>query len=148
MNVKETPGFKIASLTRLKRQLMDLYLSEFGLSRTQWQVLIWLQILGNPSYQQDILKNIDIDAAHLTRVLEQLEDAQYITRTRVESNRRLLAINTTTKGKKIIATVEDIIEKETKILFAGFSSDEKKQFTSLLNRIEQNVLQALAQDKN
>lgn len=148
MNLKETPGFKIAHLTRLKRQLMDLYLSEFGLSRTQWQVLIWLQILGNPSYQQDILKNIDIDAAHLTRVLEQLEDNKYITRTRVENNRRLLAINTTPKGKKIIAAVENIIEKETKIIFTGFSADEKKQFNSLLNRIEQNVLHALFQDNN
>ncbi|MFN7095952.1 MAG: MarR family transcriptional regulator [Gammaproteobacteria bacterium] len=143
MNLKNTPGFKLAYLTRQKRQLIDIYLSELSLSRTQWQVLICLQIISPPIYQQDILKNLDIDAAHLARVLEQLETENYITRKQAENNRRCLIIHATKKGEKTINYIKEAVAKETQLLFSGFTTDEQTQFIKLLDKMTMNVLTAI-----
>ena len=39
MLIKQTIGFKIATVISLKRQLVDIDMKALGLSRTQWQVL-------------------------------------------------------------------------------------------------------------
>lgn len=139
MNFKDTPGFKLAHITKLKRQLLDVYLEPYGLSRTQYLVFIWLEILGCPTFQKDLLQHIDIDAAHLTRVLEQLETDKYIKRYCVENNRRALAIQCTKKGKDFIRFIQTAIEKETEVIFCGFTNKEKNEFIKLLNKVERNL---------
>ena len=69
---KVTLGFQLAKMAKLKRQLIDAYVADIGLSKTEWQALFWLNKLGDCT-QKELLKNLDVDAGHLARVLEKLE---------------------------------------------------------------------------
>ncbi|NNM59112.1 MAG: MarR family transcriptional regulator [Legionellales bacterium] len=146
MNFSDTAGFKLAKLTRLKRQLLDAYLSKFGLSRTQWQAMFWLDILDNPVPQQDILKNMELDAGHLARVLDQLEKIGYVVRHRAENNRRAVLVTLTTEGKKLNSLIKIAVKKETEVLFKDFSPGEKTQFIEQLDKITHNITLALEKE--
>jgi DNA-binding MarR family transcriptional regulator len=140
MKFNDMPSFKLVKIIHLKRLYVDSQLSKLALTRTQWQIMIILDILEEPISQQDILKNIDIDAAQLTRTLNQLENNNYIARYREQQNRRSAFIKITVKGKKIIQKIKTVMENETRIFFTDFSEDEKKSFLSQLKKVEKNFI--------
>lgn len=143
MKFNDMPSFKLVKIIHLKRLYVDSQLVELGLTRTQWQTMIILDILAEPISQQDILKNIDIDAAHLTRTLNQLEDNNYISRYRQQENRRSAFIKITDKGEKTIKKIKTVMENETQVFFTGFSEDEIKIFLSQLEKVEKNFISSV-----
>jgi DNA-binding MarR family transcriptional regulator len=80
--------YKLFALVKANEDFIDKEMSQFDLSRTQWKILIRFNFLEVPCPQQQLLKAIDIDAAHLTRVLDQLEKRKLLVRTRLPSDKR------------------------------------------------------------
>ncbi len=140
-----TVGFKMTRIVRHKRQLIDQHMKPLGLSRTQWQVMVWLGILGTPCQQKDLLNNIEIDAAHLARVLEKLERASYITRARISTNRRMVSIDVTAKGKKLFNKIDQIMTNENKTLLGNLSPADQKHFHKVLDQVENNLVSATSE---
>ena len=91
--------FNLGKLIRLKRKFMDDKFIKYGLCRTQWQLLIWLMILGDNIVQKDLLINMDIDASQLTRTLDSLENMKYISRINSPVDRRSFLISFTQYAK-------------------------------------------------
>ena len=139
-NLRTLIPFKIAYITKYKRQLMDCDVKALDLSRTQWQILAWLSILGIPCAQQALLKEIELDRAHLARSLEQLEKKGIIARVQLPSDRRSLEITLTKKGEKLLKKIEVLLHKESKIMLRGLSSHEKKVLDQLLEKVTGNLL--------
>lgn len=143
INLRDTLEFQLAKIAKLKRRLIDVEMKEIDFSRTQWQVLLWLKILG-PCLQKELLKNLEIDAAHVARILEEFEKKQYIIRTQVAGNRRALFIKMTKfSEEKLVPHLEMAIEKERTILNKGLNLDEKNILKLLLQKLEKNLLYAL-----
>lgn len=152
INIKDFVGFQLAKILKLKRHFVDLEMKKLDLSRTQWQVLLWMKILG-PCSQKELLKNLDIDAAHLARVLEELEKIKYISRTPVAGDRRSLFIQMTDFSKrKVIPHIEMALEKEDIVLLDGLTTRDKELLKKLLNKLEENIESAInpeiQKDKN
>lgn len=138
-SVKQSIGSSIAKILKLKRMLLDNKMKSFGLSRTQWQVLLWMKDLGSCS-QQQLLTIIDIDAAHLARVLEQLEKDGFVIRTRCKDDRRALLISLTEQCQtNFIPKLNKIINDETKILLNNLTNSEIESLSQMLNKIETNL---------
>lgn len=134
-----TIGFQMLKILKLTRKFIDVEMKELGISRTGWQVLFWMKILGSCS-QKELLKNLDIDAGHLARVLEDFEQKDYIVRTPIEGNRRSLFIQMTKYGRKsLMPYVEATIEREGAILLNGINDKDKCRFIKLLNQLEANM---------
>ncbi len=143
MLIQNTIGFKIATVLSLKRQLVDIDMKALGLSRTQWQVLLRLKILG-PSTQKKLLEHLDIDCAHLTRVLDQLEQDQLVVRTPSEDDRRARVVSLTEQcQQRIMPQMKQSLSNENEILLNELSAAEKKQLAALLDKLEYNLSTAL-----
>lgn len=100
--------FNIIKLVRLKRKFLDEKFSKYGLCRTQWQLLIWLYLLGDNITQKILSTNIDIDASQLTRTLDSLENMNYILRNNSLDDRRIHLISMTDYAKNTI--LKDLID--------------------------------------
>src|SRR5579871_2149620 len=120
-NLSTLIPFKIAQLTKLKRQLVDHKMQSLNLSRTQWQVLACLNILGTPCTQQDLLKTLDLDRAQLARVLEHLDEKKIISRSALPADRRSLTIILTSSGQALLKKVEHLMKKESDIILKGIT---------------------------
>lgn len=130
---------QLVKILKLKRQFIDHELKNLQLSRTQWQVLLSQNILG-PCSQKELLNQLDIDAAHLTRVLASLEEKQLIERTAVQGDKRALSIHLTDYCKThIITQIEKTLHKQHEMLFAGISCAEKHQLMRSLNQLITNL---------
>ena len=139
-----TIGYQLSKILKLKRRLTDQKMQSLNLSRTQWLTLVWIQIIGSPCWQKDLLANLEIDAAHLTRILAELESRNYIQRTIVDKNRRCLLIDFTDYYiKEIEPFITNIIETENNILLSNLNDDDKTHLIKLLNQLEQNISNAL-----
>lgn len=137
---QHTIGFCIAKICKLKRHLVDIEMKKLGICRSKWQTLIWLHILG-PCSQQDLLKRLEIDAAHLARVLDAFEREQWIVRTRSHHDRRALFIEITLLCQhNIMPKIESILKKENNLMLKGLTTEEKITLTRLLKTIENNLL--------
>jgi DNA-binding MarR family transcriptional regulator len=139
MNIRESLGFKLVKILKLKRCLTDLKMKKFGLSRTQWRVLLWMKILG-PCSQKELLTNLEIDPGHLARVLDEFEKNKYIVRTPLKSDRRALHIETTKLcHQKLMPHLQKTLEEENAILIDGLTVNEKNALLSTLEKIEKNM---------
>jgi DNA-binding MarR family transcriptional regulator len=137
-------GPQLAKVTNRLRRYIDNEMKIFDLSRTQWQVLCILRNMG-PCSQKDLLANLDIDAAHLTRVLDKLECRKYITRDKLDTDRRALFIKMTPLAlEQLVPHLAQIHVKEHNTLLAGLTTFETHQLSQLLKKLENNMNIAIA----
>lgn len=145
VDTKDTIAFQLIKILQLKRLFVDIEMNQLGLSRTGWRVLFWLNILG-PCSQKELLKKLEIDAGHLTRVLEDFEKKGYIVRTPIQGNRRSLFIQMSKYGNNFLMPhMQAAINKEDFILLKGINDNDKRLLLKLLNQLELNMENALKQ---
>lgn len=136
-------GFQMLKILKLTRQFIDIEMKELQVSRIGWQVLFWMNILGQCS-QKELLSNLEVDAGYLARVLEEFENKGYIVRTPVKGNRRSLLVQMTEYGQDyLMPRVLATIEKESEVLFKGISNKNKMLFIQLLEQLETNMKQEI-----
>lgn len=139
MNIKESIGFSLVKVLRLKRAFIDKKMKIVDLSRTQWRVLFWMNILGACS-QKTLLEHLEIDAAHLTRVLDEFEKKSLIKRKSIPTDRRSLFVELTPSGKKkYIPFLTEMLAEENTILTKSFTAKEQKELIRLLKKMEDNM---------
>jgi len=109
---------------------INLELSEYGLTESQFEVLDALLHLG-PMKHKEIGKKILKSGGNITMVINNLERRELVQRKRGETDKRQFIIHLTSKGKnKIVETLPHI------------SKTIKKHF-EILNKEEQKELQRL-----
>src|SRR5579872_1010754 len=108
--------YKLFLLVKNNEYLIDNEMKQFNLSRTQWKVLIRFNFLPIPCAQQQLLKSMDIDRAHLTRILDQLEQRKLLTRTRLTNDKRGFNVSLTAQGKKLFKKMELILKHDSDTL--------------------------------
>jgi MarR family transcriptional regulator for hemolysin len=146
MRIQETLGFRLVSIVKLKWRMLDTKLKKLGLSRTEWRALLWMKILG-PCSQQELLEGLDIDAAHLTRILTKLEKEKLIIRQSVTGDRRSLQVSLSLSAEqKLIPSIESSIKEENEIMLNGINGEERVELMRLLEKVESNLL-AFIRDK-
>ena len=143
-NLKDILGTHIYHTLRLKRLLIDQHVKDSDLTRNQWRTMLWLAILSTPCSQKELLANLDVDGAQLTRLLDQLEKKELITRQTIENNRRALEIHLTTAGKELTSELKKVLLHEEEVITRGFTPTETKQLRELLIRVQGNIITALA----
>lgn len=136
-------GSHLARIMWFKRRFIDIGMKPLDMTRMQWQTLHWLNMLC-PCTQKQLLNYMDIDGGQLARTLDEFEKNNIITRKPLVEDRRCLLVELTPYAKKkLIPQLEKIFEKENDILLDGISAADKKKLTSLLEKIESNIHNAL-----
>ncbi|MBT5938663.1 MAG: MarR family transcriptional regulator [Rhodospirillaceae bacterium] len=113
-------------------------LKSFNISIHQWRVLFMLKISGSCSIGEISAATV-MGQSTITRVADQLENANFAVRTPLENNNRVILLSLTEAGK-------DLIEKVIPVVFSihdgsveDFDPDEKRILFKALQKLAANL---------
>jgi DNA-binding MarR family transcriptional regulator len=132
--MKNSIGYLVRRSANLLLPQMEVLFSDQTLSFSQWSALMALRE-GDALTAADLARVICHDTGSLTRILDQLEERSLITRKRSESDRRLVALELTQKGRNLITSLMPRVTRLWNELLAGFSHDEIRLLIKLLTRL-------------
>jgi DNA-binding MarR family transcriptional regulator len=100
----------------------------------QWIVLIYVRD-GLAHTASDIAREFHHDSGALTRVIDQLERRGLLTRQRSSTDRRVVNLALTPKGRRTIEELVPVVVGQMNVALAPFTRGEFEQMRSLMERL-------------
>ncbi len=117
---------------------LDNKLRELGIGVGQFRFL--MQINRHDGLNQEQLScHLDIDKTTTARALAKLEKEGLIYREKDPDDHRAHLLHITSKGRKVIPELKNILMEGTEILIQDFTGEEKELLISLLSRMLKNM---------
>ena len=129
------------ALDRMQNELMRK-MTEHGLTMPQFGVLEALYHLG-PSSQGDLGRKLLRSGANVTTVVDNLEKAALVTRTRSPADRRVVTVALTPAGRKLIAAVFPEHAAQIADLMKGLSPVEQEALGALCKKLGTSITPAV-----
>ncbi|WP_437204338.1 MarR family winged helix-turn-helix transcriptional regulator [Planctomicrobium sp. SH664] len=128
---------------RLGFQLEKL-LADYGLTGSQFNVLRILNGEGRPLPVQEIASRTIQVVPGITGLIDRLEKAELVQRSRSTEDRRVIFVSITPKAKSLLKKIERPLLEREKQLLGSLSAAEQQQMILLLEKIRQGSLQELS----
>ena len=116
----------------MRRRFEDS-VSPLGLRARHLVALTHLKDHG-PSAQQTLIEALGVDASNLVALLNDLEDAELIVRSRDRSDRRRGIVELSAGGERMLAEVDRALEAVDDEILVALSSEERATLNDLLAR--------------
>lgn len=130
----------IANLYRLTQRFFALELRRANTGLEVGWLPVLMQTYHTPGVTQDgISAAAGMDKGTVARVLKQLEDAGFVTRTPDEADRRVNHVFPTQKALDARPHVQEVIQRLHEILCEGLSEEEMERTFALLERMRGNL---------
>ncbi|MES2417557.1 MAG: MarR family transcriptional regulator [Bacteroidota bacterium] len=137
--LNDTLLYKIDKCFRSYHQFAQKNVRKAGYDITIDQWLILKSVAENPDItQNDISKIVFKDNASITRIVQLLVKANYLSRENHPQDRRRFALALTSKGKKITADVNKIALKNRAAALKNVNMGSIEQMKRLLQQIIEN----------
>ncbi|MDQ3655265.1 MAG: MarR family transcriptional regulator, partial [Chloroflexota bacterium] len=139
-DIDTSPVAVVARIGRAARFLdngMDDYFGHHGISRPSWDILATLRRSGPPFRLSptDLYRAVMRTSGAMTRRIDTLERAGWVTRTPDPADRRGIMVALTLEGLALVdALAEGHVENERKLL-APLSEDEQRILADLLKKL-------------
>ncbi len=138
-----TIGFLLNDTARLLRKRFEQNARDFGLTRSQWQVLAYLA--RNEGIQQSALADIlDVEPITLARMVDRLEAASLVERRNHPTDRRVWQLFLKPAANGLIASMQDIGDLTRAEALAGVSEADQDTLTRVLTEMKSNLATACA----
>ncbi|MDP6978091.1 MAG: MarR family transcriptional regulator [Myxococcota bacterium] len=134
----------LMSLARGIRRAYDLRFEELGLNLSEASVLAYAQEFG-PVMQAELAKHMGLGRAALGSLVDSLEDRGFVERRPKPGDRRVWLVAVTAAGDEVVKQINKIDERLRGELRAGISRKERRELTGLLNRLRENVGNAITE---
>lgn len=92
-------------------------------------------------FQKDIEEHFSITRSTVSKVVDCMVSKGLIERKSVSSDARLRKLVLTDKAVAIVERLREYEEQIEEQLLAGFSEEERAQFTEYINRIKNNIIE-------
>jgi DNA-binding MarR family transcriptional regulator len=136
-------GFLITDAGRLCGRLFDdRAKARLGLTRAQSRVLAHLVWYGETN-QARLAETLEISPISLTRLLDRMTEAGWVTRVADASDRRAFRVQTTRKARAALIQVLDVGDRVADEALAGFDAQEREVLLRLLHRVRANLSRAM-----
>jgi MarR family transcriptional regulator, lower aerobic nicotinate degradation pathway regulator len=134
--IRDRPTWLISrTYARSHRLLNDGFAaSDTGLRSHHYRLLAALEEWG-PIGQADLGRGTGIDRSDLVTWLGELERLGLIERTVNPNNRRRNIVSITRAGKKLLGTLDRVIDEIQERVLAPLSQNERRQLTKLLRKL-------------
>lgn len=132
------PGYLATHAARAFNRLVDAQLRQHGLSLAQIGPLLLLNWKG-PLLQRDIVRLSAVKQPAMVALLDKLESAGLVTRTRAPDDRRAALVSLTEKGREAACIGGDLLRDLNRAALAGFTDAEAAALTDLLGRVAANL---------
>jgi len=123
----------ITRLARAMRRRFEQAVAPLGLRARHLVALTHLKDHG-PSAQQTLIEVLGLDASNLVALLNELEDAGLIVRSRDRSDRRRGIIELSAEGERMLAAVDRALEAVDDEVLVALSLEERATLNELLAR--------------
>jgi DNA-binding MarR family transcriptional regulator len=132
--MKRSVGYLMRmSVNRVLPQLEAMF-QDRELTFSQWTTLVALYD-GKITTAGDLAHNICHDGGSLTRLIDQMVERGYVTRTRSEQDRRSVKLALTPRGRAVVEALAPDVMNFWNTLLSGFSHDEVDTLIALLTKL-------------
>lgn len=125
-------------IVHYQRNMQREYLEKFGLYYGQPRVL--KTILENDSItQSELVEKLNVSKESVSTSLKRLSQNHLVNKTRDESDKRIIRLSLSEKGKQITEDSFAGINQLNQELFASLNEEEKKVLTSAFKKIVESI---------
>ncbi|MEJ0099232.1 MAG: MarR family transcriptional regulator [Pseudomonadota bacterium] len=117
---------------------VDARMQPLELTAMQWEPLLMLA-LGRADTVAALARECTVDCGAMTRMLDRLEQKQLLQRQRSESDRRVVNLALTAKGRDTADEIPKVVREELQRHLADFSPAERQKLVQLLIRMLGNA---------
>jgi DNA-binding MarR family transcriptional regulator len=132
--MRNSVGYLMRMCTNRLLPQMDALFADQELTFSQWTTLVALHD-GRITTASDLARNICHDAGSLTRLIDQMEARGLVARGRDETDRRVVRLALTPRGKKVVEALAPRVMEFWNGLLTGFSHAEIDTLISLLTKM-------------
>ena len=134
----ETLPFEIGETAHALRKAFDRLAVGLGVTRAQWKVLFKLS--RRPGMRQvELADLLEIEPITLCRIVDRLEEARLVERTRDPEDRRAWRLQITDKAKPLVERLKSLGSELVGEAFADIDRSELDQVRGVLARVRENV---------
>lgn len=131
-------GIKIAKLRNSIKNQMEIALTNYNISTTQFVVLLKL-CEKDKMTQKELAKETNYKESALTLILDKLEKKGLVTRESKENDRRAYLVKITQDGEDLGEKLSLVAQEQENMIFEGIKLEQKKEFFDVLEKIYFNM---------
>jgi MarR family transcriptional regulator, transcriptional regulator for hemolysin len=135
----ESLGILIGGLSKAWREELDRRLRPLGLTRAQWQALLWLSRAGGTLVQRELSDCLEIGAPATVALVDRMERDGLVARSAVPDDRRRNAVILTPKARRLLGTIESAAGKLRREVMSGLTREEVDTLFALLGKAKQRI---------
>jgi MarR family transcriptional regulator for hemolysin len=135
----EALGMLIGGLSKAWRAELDRRLRPLGLTRAQWQALLWLSRAGGTLMQRELSDALEIGAPATVALVDRMERDGLVARSAVPGDRRRNAVVLTPKARRLLTTIEAAAGQLRREVMSGLARDEIDMLCALLAKAKQRI---------
>jgi len=135
---EDSIGLMMRQILSSLAQSVEQQLANSALTHAQWMPVLKLH-LGHAATVAELARECHLDAGSMTRMLDRLEAKGLCTRSRSETDRRVVNITLTPVGSQAATEIPAVLCQVLNSHLSGLSADEFITLKSLLQRMLANT---------
>ena len=142
----ETIPFEIGETAHALRKAFDRLAVGLGVTRAQWKVLF--KLTRHPGLRQVELADIlELEPITLCRIVDRLEEAGLVERTRDPEDRRAWKLHVTAKAQPLVAKLQAVGGELVGQAFAGIDPKDIETTRKVLAQVRENAGRCTAMNR-
>ena len=137
-NLDRNFGFLLHDVSRLMRTVFDRRGREIGLTRSQWWVLTMLYAKEGVT-QSELADFMDLEKPTLGRLLDRMQEKEWIERRPDSFDRRVNRLYLTEKVQEIMRALRKTAADVRKDALGNMAATEREKFIDTLIKIKTNL---------
>jgi DNA-binding MarR family transcriptional regulator len=134
----ETIPFEIGETAHALRKAFDRLAVGLGVTRAQWKVLF--KLTRKPGLKQvELADMLDLEPITLCRIVDRLEEAGLVERTRDPEDRRAWKLHVTAQAKPLVDKLQAVGAELVGHAFSGIDPEEIEITRKVLARVRENA---------
>ena len=134
-------GFLLHDVARLLRKRFEHRARTLGLTRAQWQVLVYLA-QREGIHQGGLAEVLEMEPITLVRILDKLEARGFIERRRHPTDRRLWLLHLTPEAHPLLSVLRGMGETTRAEALVGISQGDQERLFDILSAMKINLIEA------
>jgi MarR family transcriptional regulator, transcriptional regulator for hemolysin len=134
----ETIPFEIGETAHALRKAFDRLAVGLGVTRAQWKVLF--KLTRKPGLRQvELADMLDLEPITLCRIVDRLEEAGLVERSRDPEDRRAWRLHVTEKAQPLIDKLQRVGAELVEHAFSGIDRKDIETTRQVLARVRENA---------
>jgi len=142
---KDNLAHSIIRVCRAHRHLLRHTLSKTGLHRGQPPVLFALHQNDGLTHSE-LAQKLEVSPATITNMIKRMEGSGFVVRCRDDADQRVSRVYLTETGENILSELEAVMNGIEDKIFFGLGQEEQDTLRQLLDKIHDNLRQAVSQE--